>query len=65
MTGEQLKEAVQRNCYHLNLARLLHADTLIWSPNWQCLDCLLIFISTPLSADEQLRASATVNRDAA
>jgi hypothetical protein len=59
MTGEKLQEAVQRNCYHLNLARLRHADTLIWSPNWQCLDCLLIFLLTPLSADEQLRASAS------
>lgn len=43
MTAERINEALKRSCYHINLARLLHEGTLIWSENWICLDCQCSF----------------------
>lgn len=43
MTKEQVRDALQRNCYHINIARILHGGTLIWSELWQCLDCPTVF----------------------
>lgn len=59
MTAERIDEALKRSCYHLNLARLLHEGTLIWSGNWICLDCQETFeVSSTSEKDKTLAASA-------
>lgn len=58
MTTERLKEARTQACYHVNLARLMHDNTIIWSEVWMCLDCPAVFEVQSIPQIEEKEAVA-------